>query len=65
VEVIAVNSDGGELCISYLDARLVFTRVDFSTNLESFAGCGCSDQVDDDLVAHQGLTTPIEADERK
>ena len=54
MKVIAVNLDGGELCISYLDARLGFSRVDFSTNVESFAGCGCSDQVDDDLVAHHG-----------
>ena len=65
MEIIAGDLDGGELYISDLDALLVFSRIDFSTDFESFAGCGCSDQVDDDLVAHQGLTTPIQADERK
>jgi hypothetical protein len=65
MEVTAGNSDGGEFCSSYLDACWAFGRIELSTNLKSFAGCGgCSDPVDDDLVTHQGLATPMEADQK-
>ena len=65
MEVIAGNLDGGEFYVSDPHALFALGRIDFSAHRQSLADRGCSDQVYDDFVAHQGLTAPIQADIRK
>ena len=50
MEVVAGNPDRGELCVSHLDSLFVLSVIDFSAHLQSFAGSGGGDQVDDDLM---------------
>ena len=54
MEAVAGDADCGELCVSHLDSIFVLSIIDFSTHLQSFAGSGGGDQVDDDLLGVEG-----------
>ena len=56
--------DGGDLVFCDLDFGGVGGRVDAGVDVQSGAGGGRADQVDDDLVAGQRPPAPVEADAR-
>ena len=60
---MAVNVDGGELRVGYLDALWVGAGVEPGVNLQPRIGRGGVDQVDDDLVAFERLAAPVGPDE--
>jgi len=65
VEFVRGNFYGGEPGIGDFDSFLIGSIVNRGTDTESLLGSGCSDQIDDDLMAYQWATPPVHADERK
>ena len=61
MEVVAGDADRGELCVSHLDSLFVLSVIDFSAHLQSFAGSGGGDQVDDDLMVSSALQVATRA----
>ena len=65
--VPVVSGDGAcfqvtDLLVADLDSLRVFGVVEFGVHGQPAAGGGRGDQVDRDLVAGQGLTTPVRRD---
>jgi hypothetical protein len=65
--VPVVSGDGAgvqvtDLLVADLDSLRVFGVVEFGVHGQPAAGGGRGDQVDRDLVALQGLTTPVRRD---
>ena len=53
----------GHLSIGDLDALFVAVLVEPALHGQSGAGRGVGDQLDNDLMAHQGFATPVLRDE--
>ena len=51
MEVMADEVDGLEFGVGHLDAGGICVWIELAMNLEASAGCGGSDQFDDDLMA--------------
>src|ERR1019366_3102573 len=65
VEGVWGNSYGGELGIGDFDSFLIGGVVDCGANAQTLLSSGCGDEVDDDFMAYQWPTPPIQADERE
>jgi hypothetical protein len=53
------------LLVGNLEALLVEIGVDLAFHGQAGRGCGCCDEVNDDLVADKWLAAPVLADERE
>jgi hypothetical protein len=62
VELIADDVHAGKFRVGDLDPFLVVAGVKAGVDLQSGAGRGRSDQVDDDLQALQRAPAPVQAD---
>ena len=65
MEGVGGEVDRSELGVGDLDAFGVFLLIQLGAHLEAGIGCRCGDQLDDGAVGAQGLTAPVDADERK
>jgi len=65
MKVVTSQANGGEFIVGDLDAFWVQISIQLRPYLQALAGRRSRNQVDDDLVADQGLTAPVEADVRK
>ena len=53
----------GELFVGDFDSGRIAVRVNLRADLETHLCGGCCDEIYDDLMAHQGLPSPVLADE--
>ena len=65
MERVAGDVDCGEFGIGDFNAPGIFTFVQLGAHSESGCGCRCRDQLNNGFEASQGLSAPIERDERK
>src|SRR2546423_14101735 len=63
VPVVSGEGDCGELLVGDLDPGRVVALVVLGFDLETFAGGGVGDQLDNDPVAREGPTPPVHGDE--
>jgi hypothetical protein len=65
MEVCGIEADGGHFCIGDDNALWVGVGVEPALDGEARTGRRCGDELDDDLMADEGLATPILGDEGK
>ena len=65
MKVVTIQANGCEFIVGYLDAFWVRIGIQLRSHLQALLGRCCCDQVDDDLMADQGLAPPVEADVRE
>src|SRR5215217_7696823 len=65
VECVPPKIDLLHLLLRDLDPRGIDTPVQFTGDLQTRLGRRCGDEVDDRLVTHQRLASPVLADERE
>jgi hypothetical protein len=63
VEVGGPDVQRGHLGIGYLDAFFISGLVNATLDREAFAGLGCGDLLDNDLMRQKGFTSPVLRDE--
>ena len=56
MKLIALQYNGGQFPIGYLESGRIYRFFEFGTNLQSLRRGGVGDQVDDDVVADERLT---------
>ena len=65
MESVALDVDFRHFCVADFDASRVAVAVDVTAYGQAGAGCGCTDERQDDEVADKGLPAPILRDERE
>jgi len=62
VEVVSDQGQGGDVFVAVADAGGVLAGVQDGVHAQAGCGGGVGDQVDDDLVAGQWSSSPVEGD---
>jgi hypothetical protein len=62
---VTAELDLTELLVGHFDSGLIFVRVQDCLDLESGARLSGTNQIDDGLIIDQGLSSPVQTDERE